>query len=264
MLPPQQWVSTKMEDTMTSARLSFALFASLGLLLTACGSKDDTATTDTSVEADTDTDTDADTDTDTDTDVQYFEPFAIGFQFYMGYSPKEGLVDVDGSPPFAIISIYEEEYLDSYDDRYACDMYFTMEGAPGTMFADSWNDLALTLTPYDSSCDELDPNIYSDDYMGLQASSWEVGITALTDTDVISYLEQWDLYDDDDTFAGLLAQDGTQYSGSSSNEVLVGWAYEIDENNSVIDPKTPSLLEPIVTQAGPVYYQIFSMYMWYL
>ncbi len=196
--------------------------------------------------------------------VAWFEPALITFSFYFGYAFGE-LIDVDGAPPLAVFTLAEEEYLDTYDDAYSCDIYFTLEATAGTTFEpEAWTDLSLSLTPYESGCTDLDPAEWDDEYAGFGDYSWEISVGALTDATIISYLEDWGMYDAETTFAGMISMDGSTMSGVSTDEVLVGWAYEVGPDLSIVDPDNASAIDPVVISGSPAYYQMFAMYIWYL
>jgi hypothetical protein len=251
---------------MTLSRLSLLALAFASFTLVACGDKD-TGMDDTA-EGDTDTDADADTDTDTDTDPNYFEPYLYSWGFEGGVVGGE-LATLNSShgelPPVFYFELYEKEYMNGYDDRYACMIMYEAGASAGSNAPDAWFDFEFDLsTPYFTDCDNLDPNVWgSDPYAIFTQNTWEMTVEEM-DADLTATFikavgdnDKWETEYEPYVFGVQTYLDG---SPIHSMQTMWGVAFEVD--GGAIGEDLMELSDIAAGTDG--YYRMLPFYLWYV
>ena len=257
---------------MTLKHLAPTLLAACGLFVLACG--DDTGKTDDtapqgedeicndSIDNDLDGDTDCD-DSDCSSDdacITYFEPFwmvpAAEFGLQGGEMANFSYQGTSYSPGF-YITLAEEEYTDAWDDRYTCTLAYTITAAPGSSATGAFYDFLLTLTADEanSTCDNLDPNVWPDAHGYFLDWGWEFTIEDPDDT-LIAFFA-----DDYETYSSMLMGSSIYLGGEPLVDDQAGYVifYAVDENMEITGDYGSAAA---VAQGGDAYASLATMYLW--
>ena len=168
---------------------------------------DSDSDTDADSDSDTDADSDSDTDSDTDADPEYMYPDWMSVTFYAGYADGELQAwSSSGTEyqPLVIMYLIAEEYQTTEDPYYLCALYWEAE-LSGADDDEAYAMARASYTPYWQSegCDNLDPDIYSDDPLTeMGVDEGYVSFEEMTDTtrDTLNELTDNDFPGEDEDY----------------------------------------------------------------
>jgi hypothetical protein len=252
----------------TLPRFSLVLLGTLGLIALGCDDGDDTAG-DTEADTDADADADTDTDTDADSDPDYMDVYWWTWAVDAGV--KDGqfanfFIEGDEYPSMVDITLAEKEWTDDWDDRYACDLVYSVTSVDGTSDPKAWYDWSVTLTGEESlsTCDNLDPAMFGDDpFLAFSEMAWEFTVLEIT-TEVSDTFEGW-FADDWDALEPAMFGADTYLDGTSiaeandEDQMMGGFAFTVDADMNVGEDWVDAT---DVAAGADGYYRIINLYIY--
>ncbi len=190
----------------------------------------------------------------------YGYPHLITFGVMFGVQDGQvvdGAADGEVIPPTLQFTLAEEAYLDTWDERYACHVYYDLAPTPGGTAPEAWYDLDLGATLRDSSCP--DHGNWRPETWGWATDAVELALME-PDAEISAVIaKHYDAEYATSLFGGQVWFDGALLSGPS-DQTLIGWAYGVDEAMEIGD----ELLDNAEVAAGTdAWINVQSVYFWY-
>ncbi len=200
---------------------------------------------------------DPDPDTEPEPEPEFFEPFLATVSLESGVFTGElgsTFYGTDEYPPYVVVDLFEEAYLDSGDDRYACSWVGWVDAldVDDLGLGDGiWIGWEVQLTLADTDCTDLDPEVYGseDATAWLEDTRLGLGFAPLSDdfaAELAAGLQGWETDYAPYAFSGLVGVEDDSTGELIGLETNLALSFALDEDHQWIVDGEYLVPQPVV------------------